>query len=206
MSSQKPTKHLALYREYVACGDRVELVEAIARRFEIERALYAGSYVHITPSLVFPSVTYVDSDKRTRDFFSDASVLSFVTRRKRYPTPAEVKSHFADYSTDFGGEDASFDLLISQFAGFVSQACKRYLKSGGYLLTNNSHGDASMAWADTDYQLIAAVTPSNKIIETDLDQYFIPKKPVSTTAPAVRALGRGIGYTKPAPHYVFRRR
>ena len=37
-------------------------------------------------------------------------------------------------------EDRSVDLLISQYAGIISQPCKRYLKPGGYLLVNNSHG------------------------------------------------------------------
>ncbi|MFX0037200.1 MAG: hypothetical protein ACFE9I_16330 [Candidatus Hermodarchaeota archaeon] len=40
------------------------------------------------------------------------------------------------------------------YAGFVSQSCKEYLKVGGILLTNNSHGNASMAYIDDDYQFI----------------------------------------------------
>ncbi len=37
------------------------------------------------------------------------------------------------------------DLIISQYAGFVGQETKRYLKEGGILLCNDSHGDATLA-------------------------------------------------------------
>lgn len=161
MTSQKPTTKLALYRDYVRqSGDRLALFRLLASHFNVRRALYAGSYVHVTPSLVFPSVTYVDMDKRTKSFFTDASVMRYVEKRKEYDAAPQIASHFADYNTELDEPDESFDLLLSQWAGFVSQACKRYLRRGGLLLANNSHGDASMASVDDDYELIGAV-PTN---------------------------------------------
>lgn len=47
-----------------------------------------------------------------------------------------------------------FDLLISQYAGFISDTCINYLKVNGYLLVNNSHADAGLAAIDKDYKLL----------------------------------------------------
>jgi len=205
MTAKKPTRHLALYRDYVGTWDRLELFKVVAERFNIARGLYPGSYVHITPSLVIPRMTYVDTDKRTREFFSDASVLCFVHRKRNYSQPTEVRYHHCDYRTRFEEPDASFDLLLSQWAGFVSQACKRYLKPGGILMTNNSHGDASMASLDPDYAFIGVVSEANKIAEHQLEKYFVPKKEHPLTREYIAELGRGVAYTQSATTYLFRR-
>jgi hypothetical protein len=42
---------------------------AIADAIEADNVFYPGSYVDIPPSFVFPSVTYLDIDKRTPRFF-----------------------------------------------------------------------------------------------------------------------------------------
>lgn len=210
MTSQKPTRNLALYRDYVhRAGDRLALFRLVAEHFDVRRALYPGSYVHVTPSLVFPSVTYVDTDRRTKNFFNDASVVRYVERKKEYEATHEIVSHFADYNAPLDEPDESFDLLLSQWAGFVSQACKRYLRHGGLLVTNNSHGDASMASVDHDYRFIGAIVDRGsapKLIRDDLDDYFIPKKPGAITKERIVELGRGVAYTKTANHYLFLRR
>ena len=72
-------------------------------------------------------------------------------------TPNFVRTLFdlsISYTAGFAEAEKSFDLLISQYAGFVSQHCKKYLKIGGILLVNNSHGDASMAKLDDDYKFV----------------------------------------------------
>jgi len=205
MTAQKAARSLSLYRDYVArAGERRELFEVVARRYGVARALYAGSYVHVTPSFAIPAVVYVDMDRRTPGFFADAAVQSFVRRRSNYPSVPSVRFHHQDYSRPLDEPDASFDLLISQYAGFVSQACKRYLRPGGYLLANNSHGDASMAFADDDYELAAAVTRSGRLQDRDLGQFFVPKKPRVHSMAEIAELGRGIAYRTQAPHYVFR--
>jgi hypothetical protein len=54
----------ARYDEYVAKrGDELGLFQQVARFAAVERLLYPGSYVHITPSLVFDVVVYVDTDR-----------------------------------------------------------------------------------------------------------------------------------------------
>ena len=73
-----------------------------------------------------------------------------------------------------------FDLVISQYAGFVGQAAKPYLKKGGLLVCNDSHADASMASIDPDFELIAIyrrkADDKFSISDKNLGEYLKPKK------------------------------
>jgi hypothetical protein len=153
----KKNDALALYHKYHTDHDfdRIGLFKALNEKYNIESALYPGSFVHITPSFLFPKVVYVDSFKKTQAFFDDEDIYKFINDNKEYKSDSSVTFHKSDYRSDFGEEEESFDLLLSQYAGFISQACKKYLKIGGVLVTNNSHGDASMAYLDPDFELIA---------------------------------------------------
>ena len=203
------TKSHQLYKQnYVDKDfDRLELFVLLKERYGIESALYPGSYVHITPSFVFPLTVYVDTDKRAKRFFDDTWTREFVEQHKRYDEKPAIRFHPRDYSEDIPEEPGSFDLLISQWAGFVSLSCKRYLKPGGLLLVNNSHGDASLASIDQDYRFIAAVDMRSgkyRLSETDLERYFVPKTDLEITPEYLFKLKRGIGYKKTAWAYLFR--
>ena len=52
-------------------GDRHRLFSAVAAAVDVETVLYPGSYVDLAPSFVWPSVTYVDIDRRATQFFDD---------------------------------------------------------------------------------------------------------------------------------------
>jgi hypothetical protein len=201
-----------LYRKYLLDKnfERLDLFQCIDGKYDIQRVLYPGSYVHITPSFFFPDVVYVDSDKGAKKFFDNQKLLQdFVYRRKNHLQKTKVTFHFSDYRNGIDEIEESFDLLISQYAGFVGQHCKRYLKKGGLLLANNSHGDAGVAASDDGYRLIAVVQSRSgkyRISETNLKQYFVPKaSKVHVTKENLLELGRGMGYKKSASDYVFRR-
>ncbi len=199
-----------LYKEYFVHREyeRLDLFQLLAERFGVTSALYPGSFVHITPSLVFPKTTYVDMDKRAKQFFQSMEVLDFVAQNKMYPQRSEMTFHPADYRQALAEPDESYDLLISQYAGFISNHCKRYLKINGVLLANNSHGDASMASIDPDYEFIGAILRDkgkHRISEKELDTYFVPKKPVDVSQEYLEQTQKGIGYRKTASSYLFRR-
>ena len=201
---------LALYQKYFLDRqfERQDLFQIIADRFTIQRVLYPGSFVHITPSFVFPDVVYVDNDRQARKFFDASEIYEFIAQKKHYSQIAQVHYHFADYRNGFDEDLDSFDFLISQYAGFVGQYCKKYLKTGGLLLANNSHGDAGMAAIDNDYQLIAVFflrKGKYSIRETNLDEYFIPKSPIQVTKEYLERLQKGIGYKKVGNAYLFRK-
>ncbi len=202
---------LALYKKYHEDCDnqRLGLFAALDKKYEVNRVLYPGCFVHITPSLIFPNVVYVDSDRRAEQFFNDNAVHSFVNNNRLYEQGPSVSFHKSDYTKDFGENTDQFDLLLSQYAGFVSQACKKYLKKDGMLVANNSHGDAGMASIDPDYQLIAVYKRRNdteySISEKNLDSYFIPKSQRHISKAYLEKTQRGIGYTKNASGYIFKK-
>lgn len=191
-------------------GDRLRLFSAVATEVEATRVLYPGSYVDVAASFVFPHVTYADVDKRASRFFADTSG---VTELIVSNAPDASISHtfdfvHGDYREDLGLVDGSFDLLVSLYAGFISEHCTRYLRVGGSLLVNPSHGDAAMASIDPRYRLSAVVKSGDdryRIDRSKLDTYLIPKVDREVTPERLHDLGRGIGYTKSAFAYLFER-
>ena len=119
--------------------------------------MYPGSYLDITPSLVFSEVCYVDSLKGFVQRLADPELLKYINAHKSYQGDSAIRCYEADYGS-FGEEPAgSFDLLISLNGGFISQHCCRFLKNGGLLLVNNGHYDANRAYVDPAYEFVAAL-------------------------------------------------
>jgi len=203
-------KNLALYKHYYEARDfeRLSLFKLLAKDYNVKSALYAGSYIHITPSFVFPLTVYVDTDKKAKAFFNDTGLNAFIKKHKSYIEETELRFHSTDYQEKVSEPTNRFDLLISQYAGFVSQHCKSYLKLGGLLLVNDSHGDASMAYLDNDYQLSASVQQTKaeyQISKKNLESYFIPKAATPITKVQLKKTQRGVTYTKSATAYLFKR-
>jgi hypothetical protein len=204
------SKNLQLYEKYFVHNqsERPELFRLVKERYSCNSAIYPGSFVHITPSLVFPNTVYIDNDRRVQKFFDDPEILKWVESNKEYDTEPTIQGFQQNYTKKLPIDVGEFDLLISQYAGFVSQYCKNYLKSGGILLVNNSHADAGLAFLDPDYELIGVVNNNNgkwAIKETDLKEYFIPKKGLHPPKLTLLETMRGIGYKKTASNYIFRK-
>ncbi len=82
----KKGQAISLYKKYHIDNnfERLGQFLLLQKTFNIKSALYAGSFVHITPSFVFPKVVYVDSTKQAKAFFDDSSVHEFVSKKKLY--------------------------------------------------------------------------------------------------------------------------
>jgi hypothetical protein len=188
--------------------EQVDLFRLLKNQYDISKVVYPGSYIHISPSFIFPYVVYIDSDRNAKRFFKNGSLDEIVKDRKEYPGESTIVFHGMDYREIRDEYQLKFDLLISQYAGFISDPCKPYLRIGGYLLVNNSHGDAGMASIDPDYQLIAAVHRRGgryRLSTTSLENYFIPKKDIEVTRELLLERGTGIGYTRFAALYIFQK-
>lgn len=200
----------ALYDKYYG-GEKARRgpFDALAAWRSWERVLYPGGFIHVTASFVFRSVTYVDTDRNAKRFFSHMDdVQAFVSRHRAYPEVPELRFHSTSYEAGFDEPAQSFDLLVSLYAGFISKPCKRYLKVGGILAANNSHGDAGLASIDPDYEFVGVIKGRGdrfRVVQQDLDAYFVPKKETAVTEELLRGLGRGIGYTRTAPVYLFQK-
>jgi SAM-dependent methyltransferase len=155
-------------------------------------------------------VVYVDSFKKTAKFFKDKSILEFIEKHKTYSKKPEVRFYYQDYYEELDEELESFDLLISQYAGFITECCKRYLKPKGILVANDSHGDASMALLDEDFQFFGVIYYANKkyyLTDKNLESYFIPKdKTKKISKENLKKTMKGIGYTKYASAYLFKKK
>lgn len=189
--------------------DRPRLFEAVADFVGNATVLYPGSFVDVSASFVFDSVTYVDVDRRAARFFADtAGVDEIISRRRISPATAEWRFIAADYQTVLDVADESVGLVASLYAGFISEHCTRYLRPGGWLLVNPSHGDAAMASISPRFRLGAAVIEDSgtyTISESDLDSYMIPKRPTTITAELLHETGRAIPYTRSPFAYLFQR-
>jgi hypothetical protein len=124
------------------------------------------------------------------------------------PPGSTVRFDHQDYRTPLDVEDGSVTLLISLFAGFISETCTRYLARGGHLFVNDSHGDASMASLDPDYRLVGVMLNTDGRYEmstSNLEVYFIAKRGQPPTCASLRATGRGPVYTERPFAYLFER-
>ncbi|MBU3036405.1 hypothetical protein [Tritonibacter mobilis] len=188
-------------------GDRWRLFQAVSAALPARHVLYAGSYVDVAPSFVYDDVTYADMDKRAAAFFADTEGVGQIICDHGGNVGGRFVFVHGDYrSLDL--EPESFDLLISLYAGFISEPCGRFLRIGGHLLVNSSHGDAALAELDPRFKLVAVVTSANGlygVTDQNLDSYMVPKKQQTITRESLMKSGRGIAYTKSPFAYVFER-
>ena len=162
----------------------------VEENFGCRRVLYPGSYLHVTPSLVFPEVCYVDSVKGIAAALASPDLLEYVSAHRDYPEDARIRCYEEDYTSFTDEPHASFDLLISLNAGYISQTCRSFLKPGGLLLANNGHYDAARAHVDPGYRLIGALDGGSLLRDSshpDLSSHFRTAKGEALTPEMVEA-------------------
>ena len=190
-------------------GDRLRLFTAVRDAVGGSSVLYPGSFVDVAASFVWPSVVYNDADRRAARFFDDRDGIGEILAQYGVePTERDITFVAGDYTSDLGLDDESVDLLISLYAGFISEHCTRHLRLGGFLLVNPSHGDAAMASIDERYRFhgaIVARSGSHRVVTTGLDRFLVPKRSVEITRESLHESGRGVAYTTPAFAYLFER-
>ncbi len=158
--------------------DLLGVFRAVRRLIDAPRAVYPGSYVHLTPSLVFPRVCYVDSVKGFGAAMQSCDLIAWLEAHMEYAEPAGVSAIETDYDRIPPALFAEFGLMISLNAGAISQECKRLLIPGAHLLANDGHYDAARAQVDGDYTLVAVLGGDGAIQtrEEDLREYFVAKQ------------------------------
>lgn len=194
-------------------GDRYRLFRSVADAVtatsgQIGAVLYPGSFVDVAASFVFRDVTYVDTDIRAKRFFADTDGVREIIDPHDPDGTHRFRFLHRDYRDPLDLANQSVDLLVSLYAGFVGEHCTRYLRPGGTLLVNPSHGDAALASIDARYQLAAVVlarSGSYRVDQNGLDRYLVPKREVEVTADLVHGIGRGVAYTRSPFAYLFRR-
>lgn len=204
-SPRRSAPSWSTYRDSI--GDRSGLFGAVSATWHPATALYPGSYLDLAPSTAIPSVTYVDTDRRAARYFADTALLEAELHgRTRSGAGTDLAFLHADYTRPLPLQPASFDLLISLYAGPVWEHCRHYLSPRGWLLANTSHGDASLAALDPTLRLAAAVhqrAGTYSLDTEDLDGYLVPRRAAAADPDTIRRHGRGIAYTRTAFAYLF---
>lgn len=145
---------------------RREIYKMIAQRFQINSALYPGCGYDIVPSRYIQEVVYLDNFKAVADFFSNREkLLNDLSDKKTYSGPCRMSFYEMDYHSPINLPQ--FDLLISQYAGDVGQAMKRFLRPGGILLAAEGPEDADLALKDPEYELLGTITGADGKIELE---------------------------------------
>lgn len=91
------------YRDQI--GNRKELYRMVAKRYDIASALYPGSHIDITPSLVIPKVIYVDNFKGAISFFKSMELIKkYIFENKEYEEPCDIVFKGQDYTRELNIE------------------------------------------------------------------------------------------------------
>ena len=130
--------------------ERSGLFAFLNQNCQIREVLYPGCGIHITPAFFFPHLVFVDQSEEAIKFFAkEGEIVQEIQRRKTYRRSPYIQFITQDYTKKLPMRENQFDLLLSLFAGKISENCTAYLKQGGFLLTNNHHGDAVDASKNT---------------------------------------------------------
>ena len=125
-----------------------------------QKVLYPACRYDVSPSLVFPDVTYVDDDEGVATFFGDIEgVLDIVAECSTAPQDAVFRFIRADVSR-LALPKARFDLVISLANRPVAMSCGQSLKTGGRFLAGAKNRDAEILAHDPEFELSAVMTPS----------------------------------------------
>lgn len=198
-----------LYRERVVDPglERSDLLELVLARTRARTVLYPGCSIHVTPSRFFEHVVYVDRSEVSRAFFADpAQVLGVVRGDASARAGASLRFLAADFTAPLPLPEGSFDLLLALGAGGVTRACHRYVRTGGFVLSDDHEGDAFEARSIGGLRLVAAALAAGRRLrleESDLEGLLAPAAP----PPGRRARGpRRAGrphYRRTAAAYLF---
>ena len=158
--------------------DLLGVFRAVRDLIGVQRVVYPGSYVHLTPSLVFPRVCYVDSVKGFGAAMQSLDLPAWLDAHKEYAEQVEVTAVEAAYDRIPSTLLAGFGLMISLNAGSVSEECKPLLAASAHLLANDGHYDAARAHVDADYTLVAALSADGAVEtgEEALRGHFVSKQ------------------------------
>lgn len=164
------TSYISQYIKYYVDlnFDRAGLFELIKEKYECNTILYPGCSIHITPSFFFQHGVYIDISDNAKKFFSNTKeIISFVNSNKKYKQSAYIQFLNNDYTSQLPIRENNYDLLIALFAGGITLSCKKYVKVGGIILTNNHHGDALEALKDSSLFLDTVITKKGKKYEVN---------------------------------------
>lgn len=153
--------------------ERSGLFELIKKTFNPITVIYPGCSIHITPSFYFNHIVYIDKSQSSLNFFSDAdTVMDLINKNKVFKESAYWKFIPKDFKNDLGLRRASYDLLLSLFAGKMIDYCEQYIKPGGIVLTGSFFSDNESIKEKENFKLIGLIKRKNQkyVIDYNIDK------------------------------------
>ena len=179
--SSSSAKNLNLYKKsYKGGGVKDQfyrIFQETLRETNAKSVFYPGCHRHLTTSLIFPDVTYVDCDSKVGPLFKEAAAKDYVEEQKLYNDETHYEFCCANVQERLPKrlpkKGEGYDLLISLSAGLLAGSCTSLVRPEGYLLVNDSHSDARSMFLDERWNLIAYWdSEEEKFTTNDLDQCF----------------------------------
>ncbi|NLM44605.1 MAG: class I SAM-dependent methyltransferase [Clostridiales bacterium] len=188
--------------------DRAGLFEVLKKEYTCNTVLYPGCSIHITPSFYFQHVVYVDISQDAKKFFDDIhSILDYINSNKKYKQSAYVQFIHGDYTKPLPIKGENYDLLIALYAGEITLSCKKYVKPGGIILTNNHQKDAEKLLEDASITLDGLIYKKGKkyVIERDIKGDFKDiLKRYSKKKKGMRNTNKGLEYVDNQCYFVLK--
>lgn len=167
------TAYKRAYKGGGASDFHYPIFQAAAELTGCKSVFYAGSHRHVTMSLVFPDVLYIDIDERVGDVFVSASAAEYVRENKTYREEHALAFRCADYTQL--QPDRKYDLLASLSAGQAAPHCSKHIREGGFILASDAHSDARTALLMDCWKLFAVWDDETEKFTTEqetLDRCF----------------------------------
>lgn len=189
--------------------DRAGLFELLKDEYGCGTVLYPGCSIHIMPSFYFQHVVYVDISETAKKFFQDnQNILSIVNSNKKYKQSAYIQFIHSDYTKELPVRENNYDLLLAIYAGDITKSCKKYIKPGGIIVSNNHHNDAQQALRDSSVRLEALIRRKGKKYQIEngtgekmlktLQEHSMPLKNMKNSS-------SGMEYVDNEYYFVFRK-
>ena len=188
--------------------ERAGLFELIKDEYGCSTVLYPGCSIHITPSFYFQHVVYVDISETAKEFFQEnKNISSIVDSNKKYKQSAYMRFIHGDYTKKLPVRENNYDLLLSIYAGGVTESCKKYIKHGGIIVSNNHQNDAQQALKDSSVRLEALIHRKGKkyYIENVSGEKMLKALLRQSMPKSMKNTSSGMEYVDNEYYFVFRK-
>jgi len=142
------------------------------------------------------------------EFFNGIhNILDYINSNKKYKQPAYVQFIHGDYTKQLPIREENYDLLIALYAGEITRSCRKYVKPGGIILTNNHRKDAKELLKDSSITLDGLIYRKGKkyVIEKDINDDFKDiMKRHSNTKKDMKKTTKGLEYIDNQCYFVLK--
>ncbi|OGU55127.1 MAG: hypothetical protein A2V66_17565 [Ignavibacteria bacterium RBG_13_36_8] len=183
--------------------ERTQLFKLLAEEYGPKYILYPGCSTHITPSIFFSHVLYIDKSEEAAEYFNKLpEIIIMVRRNKQYKQQPNIEFINKDYETVQLRD--TYDLLLSLYSPNIIKSCCRFVKKDGLVLTHNFQNEAQLLQRADDWKIKSLIRYEKgryKII--DRKQFKIENR--NSDKRYLKNSSTGVEYIEGEIYYVFQK-